>query len=305
MRQLFRSKLRVTQPFGADHELTINGKTMKASEYYGKYGLSGHEGLDCVPTGSVKDVLCLDDGVVVRDIDDALSGKNYGKNVTIWHAAINKATQYCHLESNSVKMGQFLKKGDVLGSMGATGNTSGAHVHLNLFVVDDNGIRLNRDNGYAGGIDPWPFLEIDEAPPRDLEKELSEAVDLRNQYHNDRMALYEELGYNGKFNRTVAIERIKMLKEIERKSGEYLEQIKTLKEDLKNANDDVADAREELRMLKENNTAVITTTGVVDQKIDLTLKKVEEIGDKVNLMLDERPVEGFWKSLIALIKKHL
>lgn len=146
MRSLFKSKLRITQNFGEN------------PDYYKQWGLTGHEGIDLVPTGTVWDVLALEDGVVVTDIDDENLGKNYGKYVTIWHPTINKATQYCHFNTNSVSKGDRVTRGQVIGVMGSTGNTTGAHVHLNLFNVDDNGIRLNRDNGYFGGIDPLPFL---------------------------------------------------------------------------------------------------------------------------------------------------
>lgn len=159
MRSLFRSKYRITQPFGPDHLITIGGKEMTAAQYYKQYGLAGHEGIDAVPTGSVLDVLCLEDGVVVRDTDDAPSGKNYGINVTVWHPGIRKATQYCHLSKNNVSLGEKVTAGQVLGIMGKTGNTTGPHVHLNLFEVDENGMRLNKDNGYYGGINPLPFLE--------------------------------------------------------------------------------------------------------------------------------------------------
>lgn len=161
MRSLFRSKHRVTQNFGVN------------PEYYAKFGLKAHEGLDLVPTGTVWDVLCLADGVVVKDEDNALSGA-YGKNVTVWHTKLRKATQYCHLKENYVTMGQIVSAGEKLGLMGATGNTKGAHVHLNLFETDENGIRQNRTNGYLGGIDPLLFLE-EETPivaAPDLQTEL-------------------------------------------------------------------------------------------------------------------------------------
>lgn len=145
MRRLFKSAIKITQEFGVN------------PEYYSKFGLKSHEGLDCIPTGTVWDVLCLEDGVVVKDVDNPLSGA-YGVNVTVWHTKINKATQYCHFKENYVTEGQLVKTGDKLGLMGKTGNTAGSHVHLNLFETDENGIRLNRDNGYLGGINPLPFL---------------------------------------------------------------------------------------------------------------------------------------------------
>ena len=126
-------------------------------EYYSKFGLRAHEGLDCIPAGTVWDVLCLEDGVVVKDVDNSLSG-NYGVNVTVWHPILRKATQYAHFKENYVSEGRLVKTGDKIGLMGATGNTRGAHVHLNLFETDEKGIRLNRDNGYFGGINPLLFL---------------------------------------------------------------------------------------------------------------------------------------------------
>jgi|GEM_PF-1274214 len=158
MRKLFKSAHRITQGFGL------------RPEYYGQFGLKGHEGVDIIPTGSDWTVLALEDGVTVKDEDNRSSGA-YGINVTLWHKGIKKATQYCHLENNSVALGQEVKKGDSIGKMGATGNTQGAHVHLNLFAVDEQGLRLNRNNGFFGGIDPETFLNEDTSiDPKEFER---------------------------------------------------------------------------------------------------------------------------------------
>lgn len=146
MRNLFRSKHRITQEYGVN------------KDYYSKFGLQGHEGLDLVPTGTDWTIYALEDGVVVKDEDNARSGA-YGVYCTIWHPSIKRATQYCHLEFNLVELGMQVKKGQAIGKMGSTGNSTGPHVHLNLFNVDDNGTRLNKDNGFLGGINPLPFLE--------------------------------------------------------------------------------------------------------------------------------------------------
>jgi murein DD-endopeptidase MepM/ murein hydrolase activator NlpD len=148
MRNIFNSPFKVTQVFK-------NNPT-----YYSQFGLAGHEGLDLIPTGSDWSVLAAEDGVVVKDDDIAGSPLSdpYGKFVTLWHPSIKKATQYAHLTSNVVSLGQQVKKGEKIGTMGTTGNSSGAHVHLNLFDVDDNGVRLNVNNGFKGGTDPLPFL---------------------------------------------------------------------------------------------------------------------------------------------------
>ena len=151
MRSLFKSKFKVTQPFGVN------------KAYYSKFRLQGHEGIDLIPSGTVWDVLCLENGVVVKDEDNTRSGA-YGSYVTVWHPKINRATQYCHFKENNVSNGDKVNTGQKLGLMGATGNVTGAHVHLNLFETDINGVRLNRNNGFLGGIDPLPFLNEDIIP---------------------------------------------------------------------------------------------------------------------------------------------
>lgn len=152
MRNPFRSQYKITQEFANN------------PAYYGQFGLKGHEGIDLIPSGSVWDVLCLADGVVVTDSDNPVSGA-YGVFVTVWHPKLKKATQYCHFKENYVKNGDVVTAGQKLGLMGKTGNTQGAHLHLNLYETDDNGIRLNKDNGYNGGINPKPFLEAEDQLP--------------------------------------------------------------------------------------------------------------------------------------------
>ena len=38
------------------------------------------------------------------------------------------STQYLHMKRRKVKVGQFIKQGDIIGWVGMTGNTSGPHV---------------------------------------------------------------------------------------------------------------------------------------------------------------------------------
>lgn len=170
MRKVFNSAFRVTQEFGVNET------------YYKQFGLKGHEGIDLVPTGTVRDIYALEDGVVVLDDDvvGSVSADPYGKLVTIWHNKINKATMYCHLKENFVTQGQIVKRGDKIGTMGGTGNVQGDHLHLNLFETDVNGNRLNKDNGYLGGTDPLPFLNEDvQAPETSIDVLQQEIVKLR------------------------------------------------------------------------------------------------------------------------------
>ncbi len=270
MRSVFRSKFKVTQGFGVN------------SDYYKKFGLKAHEGIDLIPTGSVWEILCPENGVVVRDVDDATLGKNYGKNVTVWHPTIRKATQYCHLNSNNVKMGDRLKRGDILGVMGNTGNTSGAHLHLNLFNVDDNGVRLNRDNGYFGGIDPLPFLEEDTPQPTSCEEELKQARSDRDKNHNDRYALFQELGGEGDYSHTWAVTEIRQLRSIAAEQPTKDELIRTLRAELATAKQKLETAQMELISIKGTADAAHQTAETVSGEVREAIDKVDEIEKKTD-----------------------
>lgn len=271
MRNPFRSKYRITQTFA--NKLIINGK-----EYYKQFGLLGHEGLDLVPTGTVNDVLCVEDGVVVRDIDDATLGKNYGKNVTIWHPNIRKATQYCHLAENNVKMGDRLNRGDKLGVMGATGNTMGAHLHLNLFDVDSNGIRLNRDNGYFGGIDPLPFLEEDTTTIDNHQAIEDKLRAERDSHWNTLVALYNALGVA--HNNEVALAEIEKLVKLD---DTLLEKEKNLEQ----ANIKIADLEVNAKKLSEVNDNLIYENEKLKSEIEEQKDTITKQGFNINTLKEQ------------------
>ncbi|MCR4291100.1 MAG: peptidoglycan DD-metalloendopeptidase family protein [Candidatus Scalindua sp.] len=278
MRSLFRSKHRVTQVFGSDHTLTINNKEIAASVYYGKWGLKGHEGLDCVPTGTQWDVLCLADGVVVTDEDNAVSG-SYGRYITVWHPKLRLATQYCHLKENYVSKGQIITMGDKIGYMGGTGNVQGAHVHLNVFEVDENGIRLNRKNGYLGGIDPLPFLEenvpVEVAPDTvPIEKvKLKDLERCKEGWNQVRAKLNVEdsvavvLAEIDKF-----IGLAEALRKKEKQIAEYMEKIESLEDQLKKVVPQHAETVKDVQEVTET----VSDQGKTITEVSTGLQEVKE-----------------------------
>ncbi len=82
------------------------------------------------------DVVGLDDKTVYAITDGVVEsvnahGKAYGKHVCIKHKD-GMVSLYAHLSRVSVKVGQKVCRGELLGIMGATGNATGAHLHLEL-----------------------------------------------------------------------------------------------------------------------------------------------------------------------------
>ena len=115
----------VTSGYG-NRTYTMNGK--QVSDF--------HLGIDLVSSKYGTDyIVAFADGVV------GYAGANggYGNVVYIDHGN-GYQTRYAHQKYLNVKVGQTVKKGDILGYMGTTGNSTGNHVH---FEVRINGNTVN------------------------------------------------------------------------------------------------------------------------------------------------------------------
>jgi len=89
---------------------------------YYKYKIRPHKGTDfAAPIGTP--ILATANGTV---IESTQRGGN-GKYVKIRHNA-TYSTQYLHMSKRLVKVGDYVKQGDVIGKIGMTGNSGGPHV---------------------------------------------------------------------------------------------------------------------------------------------------------------------------------
>jgi murein DD-endopeptidase MepM/ murein hydrolase activator NlpD len=90
-------------------------------KYYG-YKLRPHKGTDfAAPIGTP--ILATADGTVTKS---ERRGGN-GNYVKIKHNGTYE-TQYLHMQRRKVKVGEYVRQGDVIGWIGMTGNTGGPHV---------------------------------------------------------------------------------------------------------------------------------------------------------------------------------
>jgi len=93
---------------------------------YSAFGLTAHNGEDFAGCDAAR---AMATGVVERVGNDPAG---YGIYVTLrhdWQGGQHYRTRYAHLARAYVREGDILQQGDALGQVGATGNTTGPHLH--------------------------------------------------------------------------------------------------------------------------------------------------------------------------------
>ncbi len=99
-----------------------------------------HSGID-ISSSPGSPIMATADGIVSFS---GWSGSN-GNLIVLEHGH-GFSTFYAHNRENAVKVGQRVKRGDIIGYVGSTGNSTGPHVHYEIW----------KDGKY---IDPKAFLE--------------------------------------------------------------------------------------------------------------------------------------------------
>ena len=130
-------------PYKAGTTVKITSPYGNRTDPFGSGKVEPHWGLDLV--GSDKNIVAISPGKVgwAGSVNDKSSGGytwQWGNYVRIDTNDGHKE-YYCHMQSCSVKVGQIVKAGDVVGVEGATGNVTGRHLHFE--VRTSSGVKLN------------------------------------------------------------------------------------------------------------------------------------------------------------------
>lgn len=135
-------KIHVTQRFGG------------WPEHYKRYGLKGHNGIDYrvrfadSPMGR-RYVSAAEGGTVEVVRADV---KGYGTHIRLRHSD-GALTIYAHLTRSYVSKGDVVRRGQIIGLSGNTGDSTASHLH---FEFRPAGVRST--NGFAGAVDPEPYF---------------------------------------------------------------------------------------------------------------------------------------------------
>lgn len=127
---------------------------------------TAHEGLDFRAAVGTP-IYAVADGtvaIVATDTNDAGQVKGYGNYIRIRHGSNGRLWDsfYAHMrEKSTLKNGATVKKGQLLGYSGNTGNSNGAHLHFEVRLVRPDGTWETDAPGaiYNGCVDPVTFFE--------------------------------------------------------------------------------------------------------------------------------------------------
>ena len=115
---------------------------------YGKVEVDGkelwHSGIDLASVDKL-------DGIPIRavaagTIFSSNFSPTYGKNIIIKHDIDTNYSIYCHLKERLKKDGELVKKGEIIGYMGSTGNTSRSELHLQINSFIDGDYKNGAEN---------------------------------------------------------------------------------------------------------------------------------------------------------------
>lgn len=101
------------------------------------HGRELHGGVD-IPAPHGTNILAAKSGTVVV----STYGSSYGNYVAISHADGSR-TMYCHMSARLVSVGDPVVQGQVIGKVGSTGNSTGNHLHFEVWTNNSSSSRVN------------------------------------------------------------------------------------------------------------------------------------------------------------------
>lgn len=145
----------VIVPSGSGFAWPTPGFVSRSSEWFEDREVYNHGGIDIAGAGIMgTPVVAAADGTVIATNSSCTHnwgksyscgcGGGYGNYVMISHAG-GKMTVYGHLTSLTVSSGQSVSRGQVIGYVGSTGNSTGPHLHYECRL---NGVRYNPMSEY-------------------------------------------------------------------------------------------------------------------------------------------------------------
>ncbi|TGY41623.1 hypothetical protein E5347_11460 [Clostridium sartagoforme] len=99
---------------------------------YGERWNSFHKGIDIAGDTGDDVIAAMDGEVIYSEYNDG----GYGNLIIVKHED-DMETYYGHLNESYVKVGDKIKKGDIIGAVGNTGFSTGPHLHFELRIDDE------------------------------------------------------------------------------------------------------------------------------------------------------------------------
>jgi murein DD-endopeptidase MepM/ murein hydrolase activator NlpD len=96
-----------------------------------------HKGVDFVAKKGTPVIATADGRIIKKTFEQ--EGKGYGRYLAIQHDNVYVSV-YTQLSGFNAEVGDVVKKGDVIGYVGSSGISTGAHLH---YEVHKNGERVN------------------------------------------------------------------------------------------------------------------------------------------------------------------
>ena len=96
-------------------------------------------------------VKAMSDGIVVSS--GFVSG-GFGNMIIVHHPQLNVWTRYAHLQRRNVEVGNVVREGQLIGTVGATGGNWGPHLHWDVIIK-----KLNNWTDYTNGFTQEKLLE--------------------------------------------------------------------------------------------------------------------------------------------------